>query len=113
MISDTVITEGAPATVLLPIISAIFDVSIVIGLAMGAYTGFLDLSLGVTGPVLGLVRNWAGLNAVFLSSAVVVISAAAVSFRLMHMPVQFRRAAEVSSSPSTGHSVDVPAMETF
>ncbi len=45
------------------------------GLAMGAYTACLDLALGISGPVLGLVAGHAGLGAVFLASAVVVLCA--------------------------------------
>ena len=49
------------------------------GLAMGAYTAFLDLSLGVTGPALGLVAGVAGLGSVFLVSTLVVLGSAAVA----------------------------------
>jgi MFS family permease len=52
------------------------------GLAMGAYTAFLDLSLAVAGPSLGLVAPAAGLSAVFLVSAVVVLCAAVIALRL-------------------------------
>jgi predicted MFS family arabinose efflux permease len=55
------------------------------GLAMGAYTAFLDLSLGLTGPVLGLVANRAGLNAVFLVSALVVMCSAAIAVQLLNV----------------------------
>jgi MFS family permease len=43
------------------------------GLAMGAYTACLDLSLGIGGPVLGLIASGAGLGAVFLASTLVVL----------------------------------------
>ena len=52
------------------------------GLAMGAYTAFLDLSLGVSGPLLGLVAGTSGLTSIFLVSAVIVFVAAAGPFRL-------------------------------
>ena len=39
------------------------------GLAMGAYTAFLDVALGFGGPALGLVAGAAGLGSVFLVSA--------------------------------------------
>jgi MFS family permease len=39
------------------------------GFAMGAYTAFLDLSLGLASPALGLVAGGFGLGAVFLASA--------------------------------------------
>jgi MFS family permease len=53
------------------------------GVAMGAYTAFLDLTLGLASPALGLVGSVAGLGAVFLTSAVVVLGAAAVAMRLL------------------------------
>jgi MFS family permease len=52
------------------------------GLAMGAYTAFLDLALGVANPALGLVASGAGLRTVFLVSALVVMSAATIAVRL-------------------------------
>jgi MFS family permease len=52
------------------------------GLAMGAYSAFLDLSLGLSSPILGLIATRAGLNDVFAVSAVVVLSSAAVALRL-------------------------------
>jgi MFS family permease len=54
------------------------------GLATGAYTAFLDVSLGVAGPVLGLVAGRAGMGAVFLSSTVVVLCSACFALRLRH-----------------------------
>ncbi len=56
------------------------------GLAMGAFTAFLDLALGVAGPALGLIAGGAGLSAVFLTSTVVVLGASAVAARLMTAP---------------------------
>ena len=55
------------------------------GVAMGAYTACLDIALGVSGPVLGVVASRAGLSAVFFVSALVVLSAAAVSLRLLRV----------------------------
>jgi MFS family permease len=52
------------------------------GLAMGAYTAFLDLSLAVSGPTLGLVARGFGLPAVFLVSVLLALVAAAVALRL-------------------------------
>ena len=37
------------------------------GLAMGAYTVFLDVALGFGSPALGLVAGWTGLGSVFLN----------------------------------------------
>jgi MFS family permease len=54
------------------------------GLAMGAYTAFLDVALGFGSPALGLVAGWAGLRAVFLAAAVIVVSAAAIALRLLY-----------------------------
>src|SRR5205814_6225584 len=48
------------------------------GLAMGAYTAFLDLALGLANPALGLVATRAGLPSVFLASTLVVVCAAGV-----------------------------------
>jgi len=46
------------------------------GVAMGTYTAFLDLALGVASPVLGLIAAARGLGAVFLVSAAVVLGTA-------------------------------------
>jgi MFS family permease len=56
------------------------------GLAMGAYTAFLDLAQGVASPALGLIAVGAKLNAVFLASAVTVLCAALVAAWLMAHP---------------------------
>jgi MFS family permease len=53
------------------------------GLAMGAFTAFLDLSLGIANPALGLLATRAGLNSVFLVSTIVVLSAAVIAARLL------------------------------
>jgi MFS family permease len=52
------------------------------GLAMGAYTAFLDLSLAVSGPLLGLVAGGFGLASVFLVSVLAALVAAVISLRL-------------------------------
>ena len=52
------------------------------GLAMGAYTAFFDLSLGITSPLLGLIAGEAGQGAVFLASALLVFCAAPIALRL-------------------------------
>ena len=54
------------------------------GLAMGAYTAFLDIALGFGSPALGLVAGWAGLRAVFLAAALIVLCAAAIATRLLY-----------------------------
>jgi MFS family permease len=53
------------------------------GLAMGAYTAFLDLSLGGSGPLLGLIAGSAGLGAVFLVSTLVVLSSTVIAVCLL------------------------------
>ena len=50
---------------------------------MGAYTAFLDLSLGLASPALGLIASVGGLGAVFLVSTLVVLCAAVVAVRLL------------------------------
>jgi len=52
------------------------------GLATGAYTAFLDLALGLGNPALGLVAAHAGVNAVFLVSALAVLGAMVVAVRM-------------------------------
>ncbi|UQR65207.1 arabinose transporter [Bradyrhizobium sp. C-145] len=56
------------------------------GLAMGAYTAFLDLAQGLASPALGLIATGARLNSVFLVSAVTVLCAALVALWLMAHP---------------------------
>jgi predicted MFS family arabinose efflux permease len=51
-------------------------------LAMGAYTAFLDLTLGVTSPLLGWLAAGAGTGSVFLAGAVSVACSAAVALAL-------------------------------
>lgn len=53
------------------------------GVAMGAYTACLDLALGISGPGLGLVAGHAGLGAVFLVSALVVLLAVVAGLPLL------------------------------
>jgi MFS family permease len=53
------------------------------GLAMGAYTACLDITLGVSGPLLGLIASGAGLASVFLVSALVVLGSALIAFLLL------------------------------
>jgi MFS family permease len=55
------------------------------GLAMGAYTVFLDVALGFGSPTLGLLAGWSGLGSVFLATAIVVLGAAGVAAWLLHV----------------------------
>jgi MFS family permease len=61
------------------------------GLAMGAYTAFLDLTLGLASPALGLIGAVAGLNAVFLVSMLTVLCAAPIAMRLLAAPLKPNR----------------------
>lgn len=54
------------------------------GLAMGAYTAFLDVALGFGSPALGLIASWAGLGSVFLASTLTVLCTAAIAMRLLY-----------------------------
>lgn len=56
------------------------------GLAMGAYTAFLDLALGLANPALGLVASGAGLAVVYLVSTLVVLCSAAIAVLLLTRP---------------------------
>jgi MFS family permease len=56
------------------------------GLAMGAYTVFLDVALGFGSPALGLLAGWTGLGSVFLASALAVLGAAAIAMRFLVAP---------------------------
>jgi MFS family permease len=53
------------------------------GLAMGAYTVFLDVALGLGSPALGLIGGCAGLGSVFLVSALTVICSTVVAAMLL------------------------------
>ena len=54
------------------------------GLAMGAYTAFLDVALGFGSPALGLIAGWGGLSSVFLAAALLVLSASIMALRLLY-----------------------------
>ncbi|MFL5253068.1 MAG: arabinose transporter [Rhodopila sp.] len=56
------------------------------GLAMGAYTAFLDVALGFGSPALGLVAGRAGLSSVFLTGALLVLGAMIIALRLLQRP---------------------------
>lgn len=54
------------------------------GLAMGAYTAFLDVALGFGTPALGFLADRAGLGSVFGASALAAIGAAAIAAALLN-----------------------------
>lgn len=69
------------------------------GFAMGAYTAFLDLSLGLASPVLGLLAGGFGLSAVFLASALIVMCSVAVAVQLLNTShVEHASRLEISTS---------------
>jgi MFS family permease len=53
------------------------------GLALGAYTVFLDVALGFGSPALGVAAEWTGLGSVFLASALAVLGTAIIGMRLL------------------------------
>jgi MFS family permease len=67
------------------------------GLAMGAYTAFLDVALGFGTPALGLLASVAGLGAVFAASAAAALCAAPIA-------ASFLRA----SAPSATSAAEAP-----
>jgi MFS family permease len=56
------------------------------GLAMGAYTAFLDVALGFGSPALGLIAGWGGLSSVFLAGGLIVLCASVIAARLLFAP---------------------------
>jgi MFS family permease len=66
------------------------------GVAMGAYTACLDIALGVSGPMLGVIASRAGLGAVFLTSSIIVLSAAPVALRLIFSHAPFHDGTEAT-----------------
>ncbi len=52
------------------------------GAAVGIYTVFADLSLGVTGPLAGLVIGWVGYAPIYLLAAMGTIAAGGLAFWL-------------------------------
>jgi MFS family permease len=65
------------------------------GLAMGAYTGFLDVALGFGTPALGLLADICGLGAAFGVSMLAAIGAAAIAAAILH-----RRARPTPDAPA-------------
>ena len=57
------------------------------GLAIGTYTAFLELSLAIASPLLGLLASWKSLGAVFIVSAIAAAGAAFVGAVLRKIPV--------------------------
>ena len=58
------------------------------GLAMGTYTAFYDLTMGIGTPLLGYIANRVGLQVVFLISALSAFCSAPVAWWLMTTPTR-------------------------
>jgi MFS family permease len=56
------------------------------GAALATYTVFMDLSLGVTGPLAGLIMTWAGVPVIYLAAAGLVAVALLLTWRLKKRP---------------------------
>jgi len=54
------------------------------GSALATYTAFMDLSLGVTGPLAGMLMIHAGVSSIYLASAFAVCLSGALVLRLVH-----------------------------
>ncbi|ORM68110.1 hypothetical protein HA44_21640 [Mixta gaviniae] len=52
------------------------------GAALGTYSAFLDLALGLTGPLAGLLISRAGINAIWPAAALMVLMALLLTLRL-------------------------------
>jgi predicted MFS family arabinose efflux permease len=56
------------------------------GSALATYTVFMDMSLGVTGPLAGLLMAWAGVPMIYLAAAGLVGVALLLTWRLKKRP---------------------------
>lgn len=56
------------------------------GLAMGIYTAFIDLALGLLAPLLGLIANVIGLGRIFLITALLALCAVPIAMWLRSQP---------------------------
>ena len=52
-------------------------------LAMGAYVAFLDMSLGITSPLAGLLADAGGIASVYLAGATAVALSVVVALKLL------------------------------
>ncbi|ALV90706.1 MULTISPECIES: MFS transporter [Pantoea] len=61
------------------------------GSALATYTAFMDLSLGITGPIAGFIMSYAGVSLVYLLTALLVCLALFCTLRMMkRMPEETR-----------------------
>lgn len=69
------------------------------GSALATYTVFMDLSLGITGPLAGFVMAYAGVSVIYLAAAVLVCIAFLMAWQLKKRPpVEEPEAASSSQS---------------
>lgn len=57
------------------------------GSALGTYSAFLDFGLGITGPVAGLLMNFAGIRSVYLAAMLVVAGGGVLMIRLLRRDI--------------------------
>ncbi len=51
------------------------------GAALATHTVFMDISLGITGPLAGLVMTWAGVPVIYLAAVGLVVMALLLTWR--------------------------------
>ena len=56
------------------------------GSALATYTVFMDLSLGITGPLAGFVMAYAGVSVIYLAAAMLVCIALLMAWQLKKRP---------------------------
>ncbi|HFZ8994648.1 TPA: MFS transporter [Citrobacter freundii] len=67
------------------------------GAALATYTVFMDLSLGITGPLAGLVMARAGVPVIYLAAAGLVVLALLLTWRLKKRPPAVAQKADSST----------------
>jgi len=75
------------------------------GLAMGAFTAFLDLALGIANPALGFLASRAGLTSLYLAGALTVLGAAPVAVFLLRGPRDLADAPSADTKEAAGHTL--------
>ena len=57
------------------------------GSALATFTAFMDLALGITGPVAGFIMSYAGVSVIYLLSGLLVCLALLLTWRMRMQPV--------------------------